>query len=163
MQWQERGQRRQGGSNLLNEDLDPVRRSCVGADANHTRSQCSYYPTSQPCAFADPTIAANGTATATSDTINSALDATPLTYSTYTATNPYSTPLQCSQGFVVALSEVDPGTTGSDTTKDITQSIGMRVALDPQGQSIGIAGLSSARPRARPMRRSTSTPSLPRS
>ena len=114
---------------MLNEDLDPIRRSCVGADANHAQTRCTYYPTGQTCQFGDPNIPANGSTT---------------TQAGLTVTNSYNEPLQCSQGLVVALSEVDPGTTGAGTAKDITQSIGMRVALDPEGQSVGIAGLPSA-------------------
>jgi hypothetical protein len=68
------------GSNMLNEDLDPIRRPCVGADATHAASRCSYYPTAKTCSFGDPDITVSG----------------------------YGT-VKCTQGLIVALSENDPG------------------------------------------------------
>lgn len=68
------------GSNMLNEDLDPIRRPCVGADATHAQSRCTYYPTAQTCKFGDPDITVTG----------------------------YGT-VKCTQGLIVALSENDPG------------------------------------------------------
>jgi hypothetical protein len=68
------------GSNILNEDLDPIRRPCVGADATHAATRCTYYPTAQTCQFGDPNITVTG----------------------YGA-------VKCTQGLVVALSENDPG------------------------------------------------------
>jgi hypothetical protein len=67
------------GSNLFNEDLDPIRRPCVGADATHARSRCSYYPSAETCQFGDPDITLPG----------------------------YGT-VKCTQGLIVALSENDP-------------------------------------------------------
>jgi hypothetical protein len=67
------------GSNLLNEDLDPIRRACVGADSTHAATRCSYYPTARTCSFGDPDITVSG----------------------------YGT-VKCTQGLVVALSENDP-------------------------------------------------------
>jgi hypothetical protein len=74
------------GQNLLNEDLDPVRRACVGADATHRATRCTYYPTAQNCNFGDPDITFNG------ETIH------------------------CTQGLVVALSETDPGSSDITTS-----------------------------------------------
>ncbi len=74
------------GQNLLNEDLDPIRRDCVGADATHRASRCTYYPTAQTCNFGDPDITYNG------ETVH------------------------CTQGLVVALSETDPGSADITTS-----------------------------------------------
>jgi ABC-type phosphate transport system substrate-binding protein len=74
------------GQNLLNEDLDPIRRDCVGADATHLATRCTYYPTAQNCNFGDPDITFNG------ETIH------------------------CTQGLVVALSETDPGSADITTS-----------------------------------------------
>ena len=68
------------GSNMVNEDLDPIRRSCVGADSTHAQTRCTYYPTAQTCQFGDPDITVTG----------------------------YGT-VKCTQGLIVALSENDPG------------------------------------------------------
>ncbi|HEX7505459.1 MAG TPA: hypothetical protein VF550_01725 [Polyangia bacterium] len=68
------------GSNLNNEDLDPVRRPCIGADSTKAQSRCTYYPLSTTCVAGSPNI-------------------TDPTYGT----------LKCTQGLVVALSENDPG------------------------------------------------------
>jgi len=109
-------------SNLLDEDLDPIRRSCVPADSTHAQTRCTYYPTDQTCAASDPTIPAHGSAT---------------NYAGKTVTNPFSEPLPCTQGLIVALSESDPGSV------DITTSIGNRVANDGNGFSVGMAGGAS--------------------
>jgi ABC-type phosphate transport system substrate-binding protein len=68
------------GSNVLNEDLDPIRRACIAADATHAKTRCTYYPTAQTCSAGDPDITVTG----------------------------YGT-VKCTQGLVVALSENDPG------------------------------------------------------
>ncbi|MGB8295470.1 MAG: hypothetical protein WCG85_08585 [Polyangia bacterium] len=109
-------------SNLLDEDLDPIRRSCVPADSTHAQTRCTYYPTNQTCAATDPTILAKGSAK---------------NYAGQTVTNPFNEPLPCTQGLIVALSESDPG------SADITTSIGNRVASDGNGFSVGMAGGAS--------------------
>jgi hypothetical protein len=68
------------GSNLKNEDLDPIRRPCIGADATKAQTACTYYPLKTQCAAGAP-------------------DITDPTYGT----------IKCSQGLIVALSETDPG------------------------------------------------------
>jgi ABC-type phosphate transport system substrate-binding protein len=68
------------GSNLVNEDLDPIRRPCIGADSTKAQTRCTYYPLKTTC------------------TAGSA-DITDPTYGT----------LKCTQGLMVALSENDPG------------------------------------------------------
>jgi hypothetical protein len=67
-------------SNTKNEDNDPIRRPCVGADATKAYTKCTYFPTGQQCSAGDPTI---------NDSV-------------------YGT-LSCTQGVVVALSQGDPG------------------------------------------------------
>jgi hypothetical protein len=74
------------GQNLLNEDLDPIRRACVGADATHRVTRCTYSPTAQNCSFGDPDITYNG------ETVH------------------------CTQGLLVALSETDPGSADITTS-----------------------------------------------
>ena len=68
-----------GGSNLVNQDLDPIRRPCIGSDTTKAATKCTYYPLTTACTAG----AAN------------------ITYGTET--------LKCTQGLVVALSENDPG------------------------------------------------------
>lgn len=68
------------GSNLKNEDLDPIRRPCVGADGTKVQTRCTYYPTVQTCTAGSAAITVPG----------------------------YGT-VPCTQGLVVALSENDPG------------------------------------------------------
>jgi hypothetical protein len=68
------------GSNMYNEDLDPIRRACIAQDATHAKTRCTYYPTAQTCSAGDPDITVTG----------------------YGA-------VKCTQGLVVALSENDPG------------------------------------------------------
>jgi len=70
------------GSNLYNEDLDPIRRPCIGVDSTKEPSRCTYYPLKTTC-------------TAGSWNIN----------------DPTYGNLKCTQGLVVALSENDPGGT----------------------------------------------------
>jgi hypothetical protein len=67
-------------SNVLNEDLDPIRRPCIPPDGSHAKTRCTFYPTAESCS--DPLA-----------TINHP------TYGT----------LKCTQGLIVALSENDPG------------------------------------------------------
>ena len=112
------------GSNLFNEDLDPIRRDCMAGAPNYAVSRCTYYPTSQNCQFGDGAIPANGS----------------LVIRGTTVTNSYNEPLKCTQGLLVALSENDPN------VDDITKSIGFRVAFGAgvgTGSIIGIAGLAS--------------------
>ncbi len=124
------------GSNLFNEDLDPIRRSCMPATNTTVLTRCTYYPTSQTCQADDADVPAYGS----------------LTIRGVTLTNSYSQPLQCSQGVVVALSENDHGSAGASKADcagpnqhnaDITESIGLRVANDALGQLVGVAGASS--------------------
>jgi len=114
-------------SNLKNEDLDPIRRSCVPADGTHAQTQCTYWPTDQKCAATDPASIPAHTS-ASSAYVN---------YAGVQLVNPYSEPLPCTQGLIVALSENDPG------SADITTSIGNRVANDSNGFSVGMAGGAS--------------------
>jgi hypothetical protein len=106
--------------NLANKDLDPIRRRCVPSDYTYAAdgttvtggttapTTCTYYPLATTCKAGDPDI-----------------------------TDPSYGTIKCSQGLVVALSEVDFG------SKDITISIGNRVKHDPNGFSMGLAGLAS--------------------
>jgi hypothetical protein len=41
------------GSNLKNEDLDPIRRPCVGEDANFAKTKCTFYPSTIACTAGD--------------------------------------------------------------------------------------------------------------
>jgi hypothetical protein len=75
------GNQHRPGSNRFNEDLDPIRRPCIGADATKAYTKCTYFPLAMQCFAGDPTIV---------DSV-------------------YGT-LSCTQGVVVALSENDPGT-----------------------------------------------------
>jgi len=68
------------GSNLVNEDLDPIRRPCIGSDSTKAATRCTYYPLKTTCAAG-------------------AADITDPTYGT----------IKCTQGLLVALSENDPG------------------------------------------------------
>lgn len=68
------------GSNLKDEDLDPIRRPCIGADATKAVAACTYYPLKTQCTAG-------------------AADITDPTYGT----------IKCTQGLLVALSENDPG------------------------------------------------------
>jgi len=102
------------GSNLLNEDLDPIRRSCIGSDATKAQTRCTYYPTNITCTAGSADLAVGATG------------------------NPYNQAIKCTQGLIVALSENDPG------SDDITKSIGNRVANDGNGYTIGLAGLAAS-------------------
>ena len=105
-------------ANLSNEDLDPVRKTClneVGMTVAETR--CTYYPLEYPavgstCYHGD-TLAAND------------------------PNNPYGVDIPCTQGWVVALSQADPG------QSDITISIGKRIQLDFEHHTMGGAGLAA--------------------
>jgi len=106
------------GSNLLNEDLDPIRRSCDQAPGQ-ARTRCTYYPTNQTCMAGDPPIV-----------------------------GPYNQPIKCTQGLVVAMSEVDPAScTGlpGNACPDITTSIGYRIQAGV-GSIVGLAGPAVAKP-----------------
>jgi len=137
------------GSNMKNEDLDPIRRPCMDSDwtlqdpkspYNATTNpyvsgtkqvtKCSYYPLAKTCNANDPDI---GPGTAGGDyTSPDPSD------QTKTVTNRYGV-IRCSQGLVVALSESD----AFDNSVDITQSIGQRVAGQVNGYYLGLAGLAS--------------------
>lgn len=117
------------GSNQLNEDLDPIRRACVGADSTHAQTRCTYYPTAMTCKFGDD----------------------PITHPTYGQ-------IKCTQGLIVALSENDPdgtckqalvnGVCPNNTAgrpdynyiADITISIANRIKNDTFNQTAGMAG-----------------------
>lgn len=101
------------GSNLLNEDLDPIRRSCVTASATRAATRCTYYPSNETC---------SGNTTKTITVTNK--DGT-----TTTLNN-----VPCTQGLIVALSESDPG------QPDITLSIANRVNEDGFFGTMGMAG-----------------------
>ncbi len=124
------------GSNVTNEDLDPIRRSCMPGTGTTALTRCTYYPTSQNCQAGDADVPANGSIVVRGTTI----------------ANSYSQPLKCSQGVVVALSENDNGSAGASKAgcagpnqhnADITESIGLRVANDALGQLVGVAGAAS--------------------
>jgi len=124
------------GSNLLNEDLDPIRKDCMASDTNYAVSRCTYYPTSQSCENVNGNLDGD---------IPAAVGGVPgtLTIRGTVLTNPYTQPLHCTQGAVVALSENDPTAGGA---YDITSSIGLRVAFGaglPLGSIVGLAGLAS--------------------
>jgi hypothetical protein len=87
--------------NLNNQDLDPIRRPCVAADATHAPTTCTNMLTGQLCQAGDA---------------------------------------NCTQGFVVALSDADPG---SDS---ITNSIAARIKNDTAGQTVGYAGKEAVLP-----------------
>ena len=114
--------------NLSNEDLDPIRKPCVSLGLNTDGSQvdakhatrCTYYPTAQTCKKGDGDIQAS-----IPDPAN------PGTNKTVT--------LKCTQGLIVALSEADTG------SKDITISIGNRVASDNDKNTMGLAGRASVK------------------
>ena len=113
------------GSNLLNEDLDPIRRDCMaGPTGALAATRCTYYPTGQSCLSGDANIPANGS----------------IVIRGVTLANTYSEALKCTQGLVVAISENDP-----PPATDITTSIGLRVEFGAglaQGSIIGMTGLA---------------------
>ena len=124
------------GSNLFNEDLDPIRRSCMPGTGTTSPHPLHVLPHQPNLSGRRSDVPANGSLTIRGATI----------------TNSYSQPLQCSQGVVVALSENDHGSVGASKAgcagpnqhnADITESIGLRVANDSLGQLIGVAGASS--------------------
>jgi hypothetical protein len=105
------------GSNLLNYDLDPVRTGCTNEHGQTVAlTRCTYYPLNYPAAGA---TCYDGDVLAANDPNNTEGVAIP-----------------CTQGFIVAQSENDPG------VPDITKSIGLRVGLDLNGQTMGGAGLA---------------------
>ncbi len=117
------------GSNLKNEDLDPVRTPCstFAGDANNAPSRCTFYPLEfPPVGF----TCNNG------DTLGAGATVTNPAGGTFT--NPYNFAIKCTQGWVVALSENDPH------QADITKSIGQRVAASKSGGGhyMGGAGLA---------------------
>jgi hypothetical protein len=128
------------GGNLKNEDLDPIRRGCVAKDSTHATTRCTYYPTAYTCTAGDPDLPAGGTLTLTEPTGASWDDTNKKwveTTASKTYVNPHNVAIKCTQGLVVALSENDP------QSADITVSIGNRVKNDPNGFSVGMAGLAS--------------------
>jgi hypothetical protein len=143
------------GSNMKNEDLDPIRRPCEGGnwvlrDPNHPYNdpnnpyvsgdkqvtKCTYYPLAKTCNANDPDIGPG--------TVGGDYTAPDPTDQTKTVTNPYGV-IRCSQGLVVALSESDDYTSSlippNPAALDITQSIGKRVA--GAQFDMGLAGLAS--------------------
>jgi hypothetical protein len=129
------------GGNLKNEDLDPIRRGCVGDDSTHAYTKCTYYPLAYTCKAGDPALPANGSITVsepTGATYNSSTHQWVQTTSSVTYTNSHNAAISCTQGLIVALSERDPG------SADISTSIGNRVKTDPNGFVVGMAGLASA-------------------
>jgi len=106
------------GSNLKNADLDPIRRPCttVNGDSTKAPSRCTFYPLDYPAVGSS---CKDGDVLAASDSHNT-----------------YGVAIPCTQGLVVALSENDPG------AKDITISIGRRIAADLNGYTMGAAGLA---------------------
>jgi hypothetical protein len=111
------------GSNLKNEDLDPIRRPCVGADSNFAQTACTFYPSTIQC-----------TAGQAAQTIPG---------------HPELGTVSCTQGLIIALSEADPDSVSTSfTSGDITVSIGKRVGLDSLagGRTLGMAGLVSSQP-----------------
>ena len=115
------------GSNTKNDDLDPIRRTCMGTQGGiHAVTSCSYYPTTIACAPGAGDLAAGATG------------------------NTLGVPIKCTQGVVVAMSENDPDVDVNNNPLDITKSIGARVATDGAGRVIGLAGLASFDPKATP-------------
>jgi len=138
------------GSNMNNEDLDPIRRPCAGpsdwtlqdpnspydpntnpyVSGTKQLTKCTYYPLARTCKANDPDIGPG--------TVGGDYTAPDPNDQSKTKTNPYGV-IRCSQGVVVAISESD----AFDNSVDITQSIGQRVAGDGFGYSLGLAGLAS--------------------
>jgi ABC-type phosphate transport system substrate-binding protein len=81
-----------------------------------------------------PCISADGTKAATSCTFYPLKDQCT---AGQTKVDPTYGTIKCTQGLIVALSENDPG------SKDITISIGNRIAQDLNGYTIGFAGLAA--------------------
>jgi hypothetical protein len=112
------------GSNLYNEDLDPIRRPCIGSGSTKSLTRCTFYPLNYPLPGDPP--CSNGDTLAANSTHN------PLPY-----------PVQCTQGLIVALSEGDPDGKTPPSILDITKSIGQRVSSDLNAYTMGLAGLAS--------------------
>jgi hypothetical protein len=104
------------GSNLKNEDLDPIRRPCVGEDANFAKTKCTFYPSTIACTAGDQ----------------------PQTIPGHSELGTVS----CTQGLIIALSETDK--TSSDITTSIGKRVGLDSIAG--GRSIGLAGLASSDP-----------------
>ena len=118
------------GSNLNNEDLDPIRHSCLAStdsgNAFWAPTKCTYYPLNITCNANSPDLAPGGS-------------------------NPYTHAVKCTQGLIVALSENDPdnrpaGPTHISGTVDITKSIGSRVEYSLTGYDMGLAGKAEYQP-----------------
>ena len=156
------------GSNMKNEDLDPIRRPCEGSDWTLTDpnspydpntnpyiggtkqvTKCSYYPLAKTCNANDPDIgpgAAGGDYTAPDPNDQ-----------TKTVKNAYGV-IRCSQGLVVAVSESDDPPSNPPPLADITQSIGRRVSSNVSGFDMGLAGLASTQSGAFAVKINTNAP-----
>ena len=92
------------------EDMDPIRGDCVEADSTHAATKCTYWPYNVACSVKDKIS---------------------------TASDPGAgvpAGIKCTQGFVVALTQVDPG------SSDVTVSIANRVYADDTNGTLGYAG-----------------------
>lgn len=92
------------------EDMDPIRMDCVEADDTHLATKCTYWPYNVAC-FVKNKISTAGDPGA-----------------------PVPAGVKCTQGFVVALTQVDPG------SSDVTVSIANRVFADDTNGTLGYAG-----------------------
>ena len=92
------------------EDMDPIRKDCVEADDTHATTKCTYWPYNVACFVKNK--------------ISTASD----------PGSPVPAGIKCTQGFIVALTEVDPG------SSDVTVSIANRVFNDSSGGTLGYAG-----------------------
>jgi len=126
-----------------NEDLDPVRFACGGADATHQATVCTdtsgqfcgahcSTTTTKLCRFGGQLPSDNG------------LMGCP---GAETCVQPDA---NCTQGYVVSLTEWDPG------SADVTVSIANRVKNDPNGIFVGFAGREAVKQTGAP----TKAPSL---
>ncbi len=100
-------------TNMDADDMDPIRRECVGASARKKATKCTFWPYSVAC-----------TAGSTSSSVTA-------------PTIPAGIP--CTQGLVVALTEIDP------EAVDVTISIAHRVGDDVGGKTLGYAGREAVR------------------
>ncbi len=109
-----------GGLNTANQDFDPIRADCPYADPTHAAVSCT---------FTDPLDPANFGKRCESlcDPVNGC-------------------PAGCTAGFVIALSQGDPGIPNND----VTVTIGQRVGNDDTVSSIGYAGREAVRLAGRP-------------
>lgn len=109
------------GSNVWNSDLDPIRGPCttVNGDTTKAPSRCTYYPLNYP---PPGQTCRDGDVLAAND-----------------PQNPYHVALPCTEGLIVALSENDPG------AKDISLSIGRRVAADLNGYTMGVTSVAAVK------------------